>query len=122
MSTDRIILYVEDDVNAQNSLRRKFRSFPYKFIMADSGEDALKKCIVNRFDLILLDIGLPGLNGFQILTVIKTLDAHIPVIILTGQLENQILYKSVLLGCNGFLEKPFDRDDLSAQIKNLIHA
>ena len=94
----------------------------YDVVTANSGMRALKYLEKNKPDLILLDIQMPNLDGFQVLQLIHAMEgrADIPVIKLTGSENNESVMKSVEMGIRDYVLKPFSTSDLLERIKRAL--
>jgi CheY-like chemotaxis protein len=114
------ILCVDDEPGFLQALRRDFRKRPYRLVTASSGEKALALARETRFDAAVLDVTMPGMSGHELLKALRLLDPELPIVILTGRPEDEVLYRSVRLGCDGFLEKPCDADALETQLAAVI--
>lgn len=111
------ILLVEDDPLLADGLRRALRVDGYTLDWIDRGDQVLSALAVDRFDLVLLDLGLPGLDGMQVLRHLREREHPVPVIILSArdQLEDRI--KGLDAGADDYLVKPFELDELRARIR-----
>lgn len=85
-----------------------------------NGEEALAHLGVSEFDLVILDLGLPGLTGFDILEWIRKQRNSVPVLILTGQHHIDDKERGLELGADDYLTKPFDVRELLARVKALL--
>jgi len=94
-------------------------SLGYEIIQAKSGEDALEKLSGNQVDLILLDVEMPGMSGFEVLTKLRAdkKTQRIPVIMIMAHNENKVRLKALEAGCDDFISKPFDQHELLARVK-----
>ena len=116
-------ILVVDDQPQNVKLLEGFLVRPgYEVIPAESGEEALEKLIRNQVDLVLLDVKMPGMSGFEVLTKLradkKTL--RIPVVMITAYNENEARVKAFESGCDDFISKPFDQYELLARVKSLL--
>jgi PAS domain S-box-containing protein len=94
----------------------------YRIIPAESGAEALGKLFDTEVDLVLLDIKMPGMSGFEVLTRLRSEKKiqRIPVIMITSHTEKEARLKSLELGCDDFISKPFDQYELLARVKSLL--
>ena len=88
----------------------------YKVSLATDGQSGLALMAKEQPDLILLDIKMPGLDGFQVLDIIRQ-RSNIPVIMLTGVVDRNTLSKFLNIGADDYITKPFNPDVLVARIK-----
>ena len=117
MTTERRrILVVDDDQTVRSILQRTLEKAGYDVITAASGQEALDK--ISRFDvsLVLLDIMMPGLDGFGVLERIPP-GLNIPVIMLSAILDENTKIDSLGLGADDYIEKPFSTEELLTRIK-----
>ena len=94
----------------------------YEVTTATSGEAALEALAQKRFDLVLLDVLMPGMDGFETLEKIKTHDdwKDIPVIFLTADVEDDTVERAQQSGITDIIEKPFKKDIFLAKVKEVI--
>ena len=112
------ILIVDDDATLLDLLSVHLSSGGLKVQVAADAAVALRSVIDNPPDLVLLDIGLPYLDGMEILAALKSdpLSRDIPVVVLTGHHDEQEYVQAMNLGADGYLNKPVDRDRLINEI------
>jgi DNA-binding response OmpR family regulator len=116
------ILVVDDDPKVVLLLESRLKANKYEVIGAYDGKSCLKKAIQEKPDLILLDILMPGLNGFEVSKQLKN-DARtqeIPVIMLTALAQEKDLSKGLEAGAACFITKPFSSEDLIYEIKQAL--
>jgi two-component system, OmpR family, response regulator len=114
------ILIVEDDAILADGLMRSMKEASYAADLVTNGEDANYVLMQQVHDLVILDLGLPLLNGFQVLQRMRERKSEIPVLILTarGTLDDRI--KGLDLGADDYLAKPFDIRELEARVRALL--
>lgn len=115
------ILLVEDDEANRDLLSRRLERKGYLVITAQDGEQGYSLAHSQNPDLILMDIGLPGMDGLQVTQLLKASNAtyHIPIIILTaGALSDQV--KASEMGCSDYETKPVEFARLSQKIEKLL--
>ena len=112
----RRILVVDDEEHVRKLLQRTLEEAGYDVIAAANGQEALEK--ISSFDvsLVLLDIMMPGLDGFEVLERIPP-DLNIPVIMLSALLDENTKIDSLGLGADDYIEKPFSTEELLTRIK-----
>ncbi|MBL7049702.1 MAG: response regulator [Nitrospira sp.] len=111
------LLIVEDDMAVRVSLTEILSSEGYETSIVATGEDALKTVNKVSYDLALLDVRLPDMNGIHLLKRIKHINSEIPVIILTGYGDVKDAVQAMKLGAYDYLEKPCDHELLVNCIK-----
>ena len=113
------ILVVDDDDRIRNLLKDYLFNNNYIVSTAENGDQAKKKLEYFKFDIIILDVMMPGQDGYELTKEIKK-NINVPIILLTakGEVENRI--KGLELGANDYLGKPFEPKELLLRIKNII--
>ena len=113
------VLVVEDDEAIADVLRRSLRAEGHEVQSAGDGAEAL--LAAERFspDLVILDLGLPRLDGIEVLRRIRA-DSDVPVLILTARTETEDRVQGLDEGADDYLPKPFERDELLARIRALL--
>ncbi len=115
------ILLIEDEERLAKNIVRFFEGENYSVNMALDGEEGLDLALSYNYDCIILDILLPGMNGFEICNFLRNeIQSDVPVILLTalGEVENKI--EGFNLGADDYLSKPFDLRELHARVEALI--
>ena len=113
----RRILIVEDDPHITSFVRRGLRTAGYETSEATDGESALILARTRQFDLILLDIGLQGIDGFTVLSHVRGEGITAPVIILTARDSVIDTVRGLESGANDYVTKPFQFAELLARVK-----
>jgi len=116
------ILIVDDEIQNRKLLELLLRSDGYQTRSASSGEDALASIEQSAPDLILLDIMMPGVDGFQVASILKAeaATAAIPIIMVTALIDQPSRLAGLNAGVEEFLTKPVDRAELSIRVRNLL--
>ena len=112
------MLIVEDEEAIANLIRMNLVKAGYQCEIASDGEEAANAIQERTFDLILLDIMLPKLNGYEVLEYAKTVDA--PVIFLTAMGETQQKVKGLKMGAEDYIAKPFEIPELLARVETVL--
>jgi diguanylate cyclase (GGDEF)-like protein len=118
------ILVVEDERPIATMLTALLAGEGYTVVEAHSGEDALTCALQSPPDLLLLDLTLPGMDGFELLRLLRAeaKTMHVPVIILTGRdALSDKLHAFNILHVNDYLTKPFNNDELLARVRAVVH-
>lgn len=113
------ILLVEDNNELSGLLCEFLRAENYTVSIADNGEKALSLYEKYGARLILLDINLPGIDGFSVCERIRSRD-NVPIIILTARSDKDDKLNGIILGADDYIEKPYDIDILLAKIKGIF--
>lgn len=114
------VLVVEDEQKVANALREGLEGERYDVIVERTGEDAFFRMTTEAFDLILLDLGLPGRDGLQILTTLRSKGIKTPVLVLTARDTLQDRVAGLDSGADDYLVKPFAFAELLARIRALL--
>ena len=114
------ILIVEDDVPLSRLLREGLESEHYTTDVSNRGDEAFAKIVALEYDLVLLDLNLPGMDGLAVLKRSKITRPSLPVLILTGRNEVEDRVECLDHGADDFLGKPFSFLELSARIRALL--
>jgi DNA-binding response OmpR family regulator len=122
MPTEERILVVEDDRTIAQGLRELFKAQGYTVSITSYGKSGLSKILSSRPDLVILDLRLPGLTGFEVLRQARAAGFQKPVIILSAQKEQVDKLLGLEVGANDFVTKPFDPTELSARVRAHLRA
>ena len=116
------ILVVDDVVSNVLLLKVLLTNEKFKVVTANNGKDALVQAAEKQPDLILLDVMMPEMNGFELCRTLKTNIeySHIPIILLTAKATIQSKIEGIELGADDYIEKPFSTEYLLARIANLL--
>lgn len=122
MSVKGVILYVEDNFDNRILVRRVLESEGYRMEEAGNAEDAMQKIRAVRPNLILMDINMPGVDGYALTARIKGTPgfASVPIVAVTANVMRGDREKSLEAGCDGYIQKPIDIDILSQQIERFL--
>jgi DNA-binding response OmpR family regulator len=111
------ILIAEDEERISSFVDKGLRAAGFSTTVAASGDDALAFALSGSFDLVLLDIGLPGIDGFEVLRRLRERDANLPVIMLTARSSVTDTVAGLSNGANDYIPKPFKFDELLARVR-----
>ena len=111
---------VEDEPSAATMLAKGLREEAYAVDVAPDGETALAQAFVNDYDLIILDIVLPGRDGFSVCRELRANDSSVPVLMLTARDAVEDRVEGLDSGADDYLPKPFDLDELLARVRALL--
>ena len=117
MKKKKVILIVEDDLNIVIGLEDNLNMEGYSVISATNGNEGLKTALENEIDLLLLDIMLPGINGYEICRKIKKEKPDLPVIMLTARGSEMDKVAGLDIGADDYITKPFSLPELLARIR-----
>ena len=114
------LLLVEDEQDAARMLAKGLREQTYAVDVAPDGDAAMERLSVNTYDLVILDVMLPGKDGFAVCRALRQTGSTIPVIMLTAQDQVSNRIQGLDSGADDYLSKPFDFGELSARIRALL--
>ncbi len=114
------ILIVDDELSVRNSLYKWFAEDGYRVATAADAKEALQKLEEHTWDIILLDIKMPGMNGLELQQRIREIDPTIVVIMITAYASVDTAVQALKAGAFDYITKPFDPDDLEHLIRNAI--
>ena len=114
------ILVVEDSERIASFIVKGLQSHGYQVTHTPNGEDALKLSAAAEFDLVILDIGLPGIDGFAVLEQLRGSGNEIPVIVLTARDSVDNTVASFEGGADDYMSKPFSFEELLARVRRRI--
>ncbi|MDP2349778.1 MAG: response regulator transcription factor [Chloroflexota bacterium] len=111
-----VILIVEDDTEARSALVRELTAGGYAVVEAPDGRTALERWALRRPDLVLLDLGLPDMDGLRVVSAIRR-EAATPIVILSGRYEEREKVEALDRGADDYVTKPFGVDELRARLR-----
>ena len=114
------ILLIEDDKNLSFFIQKNLQSAGHNVKTALNGEDGLKMALTSRYGLFIIDIGLPGISGFNIVNKLRIKDMKTPIIIITNDIKEDKERESFDKGANLFHKKPINFELLASQVKSLL--
>lgn len=122
MKDKQVILIVDDQPQNIELLEAYLVPQDYEIVMAANGEEALEKLSGNQIDLILLDVMMPGMDGFEVIRRVRQDDKNrlLPIILVTALREREDRVKGIEAGCDDFISKPVDKVELLARVRSLL--
>ncbi|MFT6926985.1 MAG: two-component system copper resistance phosphate regulon response regulator CusR [Psychromonas sp.] len=114
------LLIVEDEKKTGEYLKKGLTESSFRVDLAINGIDGLHQAMSEEYDLIILDVMLPKLNGWQVLQTLRSSKINIPVLMLTGRDQIEDRVKGLELGADDYLVKPFAFVELLARIRNIL--
>jgi two-component system cell cycle response regulator DivK len=116
------VLYIEDNLDNMILVKRVLEIEGYEVIAAQTGTEGLARAIEDRPDIIITDINLPDIDGYEITNSLKkdNKTAHIPVVAMTANVMKKDREHVFDAGCDGYISKPIDVDELPEQIENFL--
>ncbi|MBI4419077.1 MAG: response regulator [Ignavibacteriales bacterium] len=116
------ILVAEDQPHIRALIQYKLRNSGYQVVAVEDGEAALKNAIESKPDLILLDVMMPLMTGFEVLAALKQNEEtrQIPVLLVTAQSSESEVLKGLEMGADDYVTKPFSPNELAARVKTVL--
>lgn len=111
------ILLAEDEIRISSFVEKGLRAAGFTTVVATTGPDTVEHALSGGFDLLVLDIGLPGFDGFEVLRRLRAARLELPVIVLTARTSADDTLASLEGGANDYMPKPFRFDELLARIR-----
>jgi two-component system KDP operon response regulator KdpE len=116
MQNKHVILLVEDEHQIRRFLRVSLPDTDYSLIEAATGVDALEKFESNKVDLVLLDLGLPDIDGLEVIVQLRK-TSHVPIIVLSARGQEQNKIEALDRGADDYITKPFTIGELNARLR-----
>lgn len=107
------ILVVDDEVMMRNLILKILESEGYQITMVSSGDEALRKLNSGKYDLLLTDVKMPGMSGFDLLKKVKAEWPDMAIIVMTGYGDAYSIKEALLLGADEYISKPFKGHEVS---------
>jgi len=116
----RHILVVEDDPSINLGLQMNLEAEGYEVSIAIDGDDGLARAVASHVDLVILDVMLPKMNGFEVVKAIRNQGNHVPVIMLSARDAEMDKVMGLELGAEDYITKPFSLAELLARVKAVL--
>ena len=113
------ILVIDDEAPMRKYVGMNLKARGYHVLLAANGAEALELVARTRVDLLLLDIGLPGLDGLSVLSAVRR-EAAVPVLMVSARAREGDKVRALDLGADDYLTKPFGVDELLARVRALL--
>jgi len=119
------ILVVDDERNMLRTMEFILEAAHYKVTAADDGREALERILAARdsnspIDLLIVDIRMPGLTGMELMDELDRLNVDMPVFVITGHGDKELVIELLRKGCREYLDKPFDDEELVKRVATLL--
>lgn len=115
------VLLIEDDIQLNTTITNFLTFNKYEVKSLTDGKKALSQIDEKKFDLYIIDVNVPNINGLELAKYIRQKDLSIPIIIITASLELENFKIAFQNGCNEYIKKPFYLEELEIRINNLLH-
>lgn len=120
MQSNNSILIIDDEAFLRTTLAVILQRAGYSVSTASGGEEALHILLDHKFDLVFLDLKMPGMDGMELLPEIRLLDPKLPVLILTANASLESAIQTMRLGAIGYLMKPIDPEQIVNRVEEVI--
>lgn len=114
------ILLIEDQEKLAHNIAEYLKTETYTVTVAHDGKEGFEKAMTQAFDLVILDINLPGMDGYVICTMLRENRKNMPILMLTARTKQQEIIHGLNIGADDYLTKPFDLEELLARVRALI--
>jgi two-component system, OmpR family, alkaline phosphatase synthesis response regulator PhoP len=114
------ILLVEDEIHLARGICFNLEQDGYRVSHLESGEEALEMMQYDRFSLIILDVMLPGIDGFQVCERVRTMDSRVPILILTARSAEGDRITGLVKGADDYLVKPFNLSEFLLRVRGML--
>jgi DNA-binding response OmpR family regulator len=116
------ILVAEDQQHVRSLIEYKLRNTGYNVVCAEDGRGALEKALEVVPDLILLDVMMPLMTGFEVLAALRAngRTKNVPVVMVTAQSKEDEILKGLEMGADDYITKPFSPNELAARVKTVL--
>jgi len=118
--TDMRVLLIEDDTGTAQSIELMLRLDGFSIHTTDLGEDGAQLGKLYDYDIVLLDLNLPDISGFEVLRSLRMCKVKTPILILSGGSSTEEKVKGLGLGADDYMTKPFHKDELVARIHAIV--
>ncbi|MET0673115.1 MAG: response regulator transcription factor [Microbacterium pygmaeum] len=114
------VLIVEDESRIAEFVSRGLTSAGYETVLVDDGLEGLERALGGGVDLVLLDVGLPSMDGFEVLRQLRAQGSAVPVIMLTARSSTRDTVEGLEAGANDYVPKPFTFEELLARVRSRL--
>lgn len=114
------ILVIEDEIKLQKQIRQNLENQGFMVDTCNDGEEGLFYASEYPLDAVILDIGLPGISGLEVITTLRQQKNMLPILVLTARDSWQDKVKGLEIGADDYLAKPFQMEELNARLKALL--
>ena len=109
-----LILVVEDDPSVRNLITTTLKTNDYRYVVAPNGSTAIMETTSHNPEIILLDLGLPDMDGVQVIQTVRSW-SNVPIIVISARSEDNDKIKALDAGADDYLTKPFSVEELLAK-------
>ena len=114
------VLFVDDDVVTGRVMQRNCDNAQYACKVFQNARECLKTFSTDGADLVITDLRMPGMNGFDLLSELRDIDQDVPILVMTGYSSVENAVEAMKRGASDFIKKPFNRVELLARVKSAL--
>jgi two-component system, OmpR family, response regulator len=114
------ILLIEDEPKLAGNIRQYLESETYAVAVEHDGRAGFERAMTQEFDLVILDINLPGMDGYVICEMLRKHKKNMPILMLTARTKQKEIVHGLNIGADDYLTKPFDLEELTARIRAIL--
>ncbi len=114
------ILIIEDQQKLAQNMKQFLELEHYVVTLAHDGKEGFEKAMTQAVDLLILDVNLPGMDGYLICSLLREHKKNMPILMLTARTKQQEIVHGLNIGADDYLTKPFDLDELLARVRALL--
>ncbi len=114
------ILIIEDQEKLADNMRKFLELENFAVSVSHDGKEGFEKAMTQEFDALILDVNLPGMDGYVICTMLRQHKKNMPILMLTARTKQQEIIHGLNIGADDYLTKPFDLEELLARIRALL--
>jgi DNA-binding response OmpR family regulator len=114
------ILLIEDQPKLAENIKQFLELEQYSVTVSNDGKEGFEKAMTQEVDLLILDINLPGMDGYVICTMLRQNKKNMPILMLTARGKQQEIVHGLNIGADDYLTKPFDLEELLARVRVLL--
>lgn len=114
------ILIIEDQEKLAQNIKEYLELERYAVTVCHDGKEGFEKAMISDVDLVVLDINLPGMDGYVICSMLRQNKKNMPILMLTARSKQEEIVRGLNLGADDYLTKPFDLDELLARVRALL--
>jgi|RhiMetdeSRZDD1v2_1073273.scaffolds.fasta_scaffold18394_9 CheY-like chemotaxis protein len=115
-----LILIVDDEDYIRSVIEEILREVGHDVVTVRSGEEAVRLCEGRRFDLVITDLSMPGMDGLELIHSLRSSHEQVPVLAVSGAFDGQFLKVATTLGAVGTLDKPFTPNGLLGAVDKIL--
>ena len=114
------VLVIEDQPKLAENMKKFLELEGYAAFAVNDGKEGFERAMTEEWDLIVIDINLPGMDGYTICAMLRQHKKNAPILMLTARAKQQEIVHGLDIGADDYLTKPFDLDELLARVRALL--